>query len=448
MNDSGSGSKSNGKDRDLKALSEKALHLISDHPSYMDEEYLRAFVGRYTEKAGLFRDLVRDHGSPLYLLDESGLKNKLSRFREAFSILPGTPDIYYAVKSNNMPEIAGILAGEGAGLDVSSGRELDLALRAGAQKIFFSGPGKTDSELSDAVRNSGRVTLLIDSFGELDRLDRVTRGINIPIKAGVRLTTAEDGLWRKFGIPLKRLEEFFRKAEPARQIQLEGIQFHTSWNLNPDAQTAFISRLGEVLRQMPLSILGQIRFIDIGGGYWPEQGEWLRAEGTSSGALRNILSAEGTDTKSKYMLESSPIEVFAKRISETLESELPEMTGLRICMEPGRWLCHDNMHLLMKVIDLKTPDIAITDAGTNAIGWERFEHDYFPVINISDPGLEEHTFNILGSLCTPHDVWGYSFFGKSIAPGDILLIPTQGAYTYSLRQEFIKALPRTVVTSI
>jgi len=99
----------------------------------------------------------------------------------------------------------------------------------------------------------------------------------------------------------------------------------------------------------------------------------------------------------------------------------------------------------LTVVDKKASDLVITDAGTNAIGWERFETDYFPVINLSRPDLIESECNILGSLCTPHDVWGYAYWGKDIQPGDILLIPTQGAYTYSLRQEFIKPLP-TVVT--
>ena len=95
----------------------------------------------------------------------------------------------------------------------------------------------------------------------------------------------------------------------------------------------------------------------------------------------------------------------------------------------------------MTVVDVKGGDLAITDAGTNAVGWERFEHDYFPVINLSRPALDERPCLVLGSLCTPHDVWGDGCHGASLEPGDVLLIPDQGAYTYSLRQDFIKPLP-------
>jgi diaminopimelate decarboxylase len=80
----------------------------------------------------------------------------------------------------------------------------------------------------------------------------------------------------------------------------------------------------------------------------------------------------------------------------------------------------------------------------NAVGWERFETEFSPVINLSRPDTIEHKSLVMGSLCTPHDVWGYGYFGQRIEVGDVLLIPQQGAYTYSLRQEFIKPLPKVV----
>jgi diaminopimelate decarboxylase len=100
--------------------------------------------------------------------------------------------------------------------------------------------------------------------------------------------------------------------------------------------------------------------------------------------------------------------------------------------------------LIISVVDKKDDTLVITDAGTNAIGWERFESDYSPILNLSRPSLTETACQILGSLCTPQDLWGYHYFGSGIEPGDVLMIPTQGAYTYSLRQEFIKPLPKVV----
>jgi diaminopimelate decarboxylase len=57
------------------------------------------------------------------------------------------------------------------------------------------------------------------------------------------------------------------------------------------------------------------------------------------------------------------------------------------------------------------------------------------------PSTRERPCRIFGSLCTPHDIFGFSYFGDGLEPGDRLLIPCQGAYTYSLAQNFIKPAP-------
>jgi diaminopimelate decarboxylase len=424
---------------------ERAWELLLQEVPLMDRGLMERFVGSCISRDELFKDLREKHGSPLYVVDRGGLAADYRRLDNAFSRLPGGVDIFYAMKSNNMPEISRILLDEGSGLDVSSGLELEKALDAGARSIVFSGPGKTDDELSCAIENAEKVTLMIDSFGELERLDILTRSRNILVNAGVRLTTRPDGLWRKFGIHLKELRKFFEIADRCPFIQLEGLQFHTSWNLTPEAHVDFISELGMALAALPGAIQREIRFIDLGGGFWPEQGEWLRAAGTGPGSLRNLLQPERPDLSTAYLLESSGIDVFAAEIGEALQRSLPESVDCRFLIEPGRWLCHQNVHILMTAVDVKAPDIVITDAGTNAVGWERFEHDYFPVVNLSDPDLKECGCCVFGPLCTPHDVWGYSYFGGRIEPGDLLLVPSQGAYTYSLRQEFIKPLPETVV---
>jgi diaminopimelate decarboxylase len=257
----------------------------------------------------------------------------------------------------------------------------------------------------------------------------------------VRLTVNESGLWRKFGIPLAALADFFAAAEGYTHIALAGLQFHTSWNLTPAPQAAFIAVLGKALAALPQAMLERIRFIDVGGGYWPEQGEWLQPAGTPEGIRRAALGEPAGSALDHYHLPANPIEVFAEAVSAAVREHLLPVVGCRICLEPGRWICNDAVQLLMSVVDRKAEDLVITDAGTNAIGWERFETDYFPVLNLSRPALREKPCHILGSLCTPHDVWGYAYFGEDIQPGDILMIPTQGAYTYSLRQTFIKPLP-------
>ncbi|BBO71988.1 diaminopimelate decarboxylase [Desulfosarcina alkanivorans] len=404
-------------------------------------ERLQAFVRTYFDRGDRYLKILEKHPAPIYLQESAVLRASAARMKRAFQQRLPEVGFYFAVKSNNHPRMAGILIEEGFGLDVSSGQELEMALSLGAQDIVFSGPGKTGAELCLAVAHADRVVLLLDSFGELERLAPLAASMKTTIRCGVRLTVNPTGLWRKFGIPLHDLPAFMDAARRHSRVALCGLQFHSSWNLSPAPQIAFIGKLGSALAAMPAAARAQIEFIDIGGGYWPEQGEWLQAAGTDQGKRRQALGrpTEGHDVH--YHLPATSIDGFAEALGDAVRTHLLSIAACRICLEPGRWICNDAVHLLLSVVDKKAPDLVITDAGTNTIGWERFETDYFPVLNLTRPSLEEKPCHILGSLCTPHDVWGYTYFGTDIQPGDILMIPTQGAYTYSLRQTFIKPLP-------
>ena len=411
----------------------------------LSRDELDGFVQSFVERREVFLAASRDHGSPLYVLEEAVLLERAEQFLAAFrSVLPQA-QAYYAVKSNNCPQVASALVAAGLGLDVSSGCELEMALRCGANDIVFSGPGKTDGELRLAVQHADRVKVLMDSFAELDRLERAAAQADAAVRVGVRLTTDETGLWRKFGIPLSDLPRFIAQAQECQHLALQGLQFHTSWNMDPGNQVRFIERLGNALGSLDAAQRSWVEFVDIGGGFWPPQGEWLQPSGTPEGKLLLAALPSAQPRHGHYCLPAAPIEEFARRIGEAVRTHLFPHVACRICLEPGRWVCNDAMHILLTVVDKKADDMAITDAGTNAVGWERFEVDYFPVINLSRPAQTERECYVLGSLCTPHDVWGYGYYGTGIEPGDVLLVPTQGAYTYSLRQHFIKPLPKVVV---
>jgi len=420
---------------------------LSSKVPTLSADALQAFVATYLDRRHIFLDTARRYGSPLYLLDKPALEAAAIRLKAAFQHVLPEVEFYYAVKSNNHPEVARTLVEHGFGLDVSSGLELETALQLGARKAVFSGPGKTEAELRLAASHTDKVSVLLDSPGELWRLEAAAEAQATTVRCGVRLMENPNGLWRKFGIPLESLVDFWAMARQCSHIELIGLHFHTSWNLTPNPQIAFIQRLGKALANMPQAIIEDIDFIDIGGGYWPGQGEWLHDAATPAGRVRDALALPAADELSRehHCLSAEPIESFARQLGAALKENIFNLKPCRICVEPGRWISHTAMHLLITVVDKKACDLVITDAGTNTVGWERYESDYFPVLNLSHPSLTEHHCHILGSLCTPHDVWGYFYFGTAIEPGDILMIPTQGAYTYSLRQNFIKPLPEVAI---
>ena len=414
-------------------------------PALLDDEVLTAYVRTFLGRREEFLACGQEHETPFYIFDEKALIDQTDLFTDAFAKEIPVVRTFFAVKSNNHPLVSQRLVSHGLGLDVSSGPELALALQTPCREIIFSGPGKTPGELEMVLRARDRVTILMDSFAELERLDQIATKHDFDISAGVRLTTEEKGLWRKFGIRLDELGDFMDKAERSEHVVLRGLQFHTSWNREPFAQVSFLCRLGERLGSMHGRQLKKIEFLDIGGGYWPARGEWIHCHAAPVGRLVNSIPVEGRQCKA-LIFPAVPIDVFAREIGKCLREHIFPHIRCRIFTEPGRWLVDDSMHILAKVVDKKAEDLVVLDAGTNIVGWERFETDYCPVINLSQPSLTERPCMLFGSLCTPHDIWGYGYFGDGIDLGDTLLIPNQGAYTYSLCQEFIK--PKAKVVSL
>ena len=397
---------------------------------------IKQFVRLFFNQRKKYLKLLAENESPIYVFEPHVLRQRAKEFRRAFMRKIDHCGFYFAVKSNNHPLVAKTLIESAFGLDVSSGTEAAMALKLGARDIFFTGPGKTAQELDLALKHPRKITVLLDSFYELNTLEKIAGAKNVLLNAGVRLSTNPSGRWRKFGIALNDLARFFQEAEKCAHINLQGIQFHTSWNHTPRTQTGFIRSLGNKLKTCPSRFLTKIKFLDVGGGYWPESGEWL---------LSNNALPSGKITIRRRYVPACPIEYFSEELCQAINKYLGGLLPIKVCFEPGRWICHDSMHLLMTVVDKKALDLVITDLGTNAIGWERFVTNYCPILNLSRPSLSEKPCFICGPLCTPDDHFGFSYFGDDIQIGDILLIPCQGAYTYSLKQEFIKPFPKVVV---
>ena len=429
---------------DIRSLIRQAEKILEAGDPELPGAELETLVSSFLSRRSSFLQLAEHHQQPVYVFDRAALEERARMLMSAFTGCLERFEAYYAVKSNNHSLVASTLLQCGFGLDVSSGVELQSAISLNAGRILFSGPGKTNHEFRLAVHHADRVTVLIDSFGELERLNAEATAQNKTVRAGVRLQSKQFGLWRKFGIRLDELTRFLKDADRSPNVKLCGLQFHTSWNLAPDRQVDFIRELGSTLAGLTYRQRQRLQFLDIGGGFWPEQGEWLQEAATRRGRLHEAISESHPSGHRHYRLPAVSIEDFAQSISRALHDHVFPHADCTIYAEPGRWLSHYAMHVMVRVVDRKADDVVITDGGTNAIGWERFESDYFPVINLSRPAVEEHTCFVFGSLCTPHDIWGYSYFGSDIQPGDVLLIPMQGAYTYSLRQHFIKAIPGVV----
>jgi diaminopimelate decarboxylase len=426
-----------------------AVRFFSYPAKCLPDIKVRRYVNDILSKKALYIESASAFGTPQYFYDETSLEDAVNIFNSTFKKHLSRFKMFYAMKSNHLPEISQKAAELGSGLDVSSGMELERALSTGCKKIIFSGPGKRDEELELAVKNSRRTTIMLDSFGEYSRLSGVVGRLNpendLKISAGIRIRNPFQGNWNKFGTPLEDLGRFLKMISEEKQIEAGGIQFHTSWNLGPENQVKLINSIGNYLKyRVPKNYRKNFRFFDIGGGYWPDSGEWLNPENTLVGRLfRTVFTGVKFDNRHYYM-ESKGLSHFSREISSAIKSHGDLLDNLEIWAEPGRWISNGSMHILLKVIDVKNSSAAITDGGINILGWERPLTEYIPVINLSRPAGKENNIAVYGSLCTPDDIWGRTLFAREIKKDDIIIIPNQGAYTYSLRQAFIKPVPRIV----
>jgi diaminopimelate decarboxylase len=410
---------------------------------------LQKYVKSFLNMKDLYLESAVRFGTPQYFFDEPSLVLRINQFNEAFSRYRDRHRMFYALKSNSYSGIYKRVAAEGMGLDVSSGKELAMALATNCMSIIFSGPGKTDEELALAAQSRKRVTLLIDSFSELQRVSKILKrysGNGEKLKAGVRVLI--EGEWNKFGIPLTDMYSILKKSRAVKGIEICGLQFHSSWNYEPTQQIKMINKIGNYFkRDMLRNWIERMTFLDIGGGFWPERGKWLDTKNTFiKKVTKKIYPA--IKFKQKHRLrEARTLDYFAREISMALTRQGRPLNDVELWTEPGRWISAPAMHILLRVVDKKDPRTVITDGGTNILGWNRSLYEYIPVINLTRPSVQEFSTNIFGSLCTPNDTWGTSVFSEKIRIGDILLIPDQGAYTYSLRRSFIKPIARVINNS-
>ncbi len=413
--------------------------------------------------------------TPLYAYDPASFRAALSEFSGAFGRHVPRHQAFFAVKSNHHPYLAADAVQAGFGLDVSSSRELELALAAGAERIVFSGPAKSAADLELALAHRDRVIVNIDSFRELELLGQITEqragrreatdetristdegkgnvlsasSAALPprIRAGVRIQTAEHGAWSKFGIPLAELPRFWRAAAQHPGISLEGIQSHLSWTHDAAPYCRVIDEVARLLqKQFTPGERAQLKFYDFGGGYRPHRiegryptelplGELIRVSDEASGETSRFAAPY-------YDQDSVPVEDYARQIGAALAVHLTPLLNCDFYSEPGRVLAARAMHLVMRVADKKHDGLAIVDGGIHMIGWERYLHVYAPVVNLTRPAMREIPVQICGSLCDPEDILGRYCFAESIEEGDVLVMPFQGAYTYSTAHNFIREIP-------
>jgi diaminopimelate decarboxylase len=340
--------------------------------------------------------------------------------------LPAGSTLLYAMKANRHPDVLRILAGVCDGVDVASGGELDRALAAGARRIVFAGPAKTDAELRAAIAAGAQVN--VESAHELRRIPRpadvcvrVNRAAAAP-SGSHRMTGAPT----PFGVDEAQLPDVLELAAALPGLRVVGFHLHAvSNNLDAAAHAAFVADAVAWSTATAARHGIDLRVVNVGGGF----GVDYTGDATIDlGALRDGLA----------------------RVS------VPP--GVDLVFEPGRILAADAGWYAAEVLDLKSTHgrtLAVLRGGTHHFrlpaAWG-YSHP-FTVLPVEDwpydlprPSVTGAQVDVVGELCTPRDVLTRGQHVDRLRVGDVLVFGRAGAYGWDIsHHDFLSHPPPAFV---
>jgi diaminopimelate decarboxylase len=388
------------------------------------------------------RDLVAEHGSPAYVLDEADFRSRARAFREAF----GEYDVYYAGKAFLCTTVARWVAEEGLSLDVCSPGELTVALRAGFDpaRIGHHGNNKSISELRKAVE-AGVGRIVVDSFGEIDRLISVaaetgrTARVMVRVTAGVEahtheyIATAHED--QKFGFSIASGDalEAVRRVQDAPGLELLGLHSHIGSQIFDTSGFEVAARRVLTLHAQVSSELGvTLPELDLGGGF-------------------GIAYTTQDDPADPAQLATELTKI-VEHECRAFDVPVPVLS-----IEPGRAIVGPAMCTVYEVGTVK--EVAL-DAGASRtyvsvdggmsdnIRTALYDADYSCSIASRRSDAAPVLGRVVGKHCEAGDiVVKDEFMPGDIAAGDLLAVPGTGAYCRSMASNY-NHVPRPPVIAV
>jgi diaminopimelate decarboxylase len=355
--------------------------------------------------------LAREVGTPFYCYSTATLERHYRVFAEAFADVPSL--VCFALKANSNQAVIATLAKLGAGADIVSGGELTRALQAGvpANKIVFSGIGKTREEMSAALQ-AGIFCFNVESEPELRQLSEVAVGLGTKAPVSVRVNPDVDAKTHakiatgksenKFGIPISRAREVYAEAASLPGLRVSGIDMHIGsqiTELSPfDNATALLAELARDLRAAGHTI----DHLDLGGGL----GIPYKNDNTPP-----PLPAEYADVVKKHT----------------------KGLGAKLVFEVGRMIVGNAGILVSRVLFWKegeAKNFLIVDAAMNDLirptlyeAW----HDILPVREPA-PDVPWAVADVVGPVCESGDYLALDRRLPLLQEGDLVAVMTAGAY--------------------
>jgi diaminopimelate decarboxylase len=381
------------------------------------QPWLAYEAGRLRLDGADLEGLAQRFGTPLYVYSRSAMLAALASYQSA---LQGRPHlICYAMKANSTLAVLQTFAQAGCGFDIVSGGELARVLAVGADpsRIVFSGVGKTEAEMAQALR-VGVLCFNVESTAELERLSavaqreaktaRISLRVNPDVDAGTHPYISTGLKGNKFGIAHADALSVYRRAAALPGVQVVGIDCHIGSQIVQIAPYLdALDRLLDLVEAIEAEGL-HIEHIDVGGG----------------------LGITYTD-------EAPPdAEALVRSITQRLDAR---GHGHRMLMlEPGRSLVGNAGVLLAQVQYLKPGEVknfCIVDAAMNDLLRPAMYQAFMRIEPCVLRDAPAATYDVVGPVCESGD-WIGRERPLAVQPGDVLAVLSAGAYGMAMASNY------------
>ena len=355
--------------------------------------------------------IAAEVGTPFYCYSHATMTRHYVVFRDAFGSLD--INVCFAMKANSNLAVVRTLAEIGAGADVVSGGELQIALKAGvpANKIVFSGVGKTDAEIRLALAcNVGQMN--VESEDELLRISaaatqlkkevRVALRVNPDVAAGTHDKISTGRKDDKFGIDWTLVPDLYRKARTLPGVIPSAIAVHIGsqiTNLAP-FEAAF-------LRVRELALM-------------------LRADGIP---IDHLDLGGGLGVPYDHDAEPPPLPAdYAAMVKRTLGD-----LGCKLTFEPGRLIVGNAGIMVARVIACKegpSRQFVIVDAAMNDLVRPAMYGAHHEILPVHERPMASPVkpYDVVGPVCETADRFAQDYRLPSMERGDLVAFMTAGAY--------------------
>ncbi len=385
------------------------------------------------------QSLLREYGSPLFVISEDILRKLYRNFYVNFSGPGVDTRIAYSYKTNYLPAVCAIMHEEGAWAEVVSGMEYALARSLGVpgKNIIFNGPHKTREELNLALAEGAVVT--VDGFDDLARVEEVTNSLAQVSRIGIRVNFKHGPIpWTKFGFSYDSGEAVRALERIAKNPKLKLDLLHNHSGTFQIFHEIY-AKAADVLIDLALQArqLGLAPTIaDFGGGF------------PSSNKLKPFYDVPGgTEFRCDMLAPFGEAILGRLRNADGLFGDNPTLV-----LEPGRALVDAAAVLASTVVAKKyIPDQGtgiVLDAGVNIVptaAW--YDHRVETRGNGEDHHHQssQESVSIYGPLCMQSDVLRERTQTRPFKVGDAALISNVGAYCHTMSMQFIRTRPATVL---